>query len=219
MTSHGHRNPHSRRNLIWLAFLLTLASFVVSVVSLGQYHKSELDPPPPAPVSSGYIQGTDIPDSIILPSPVQTTIPQEYADYVGKEYAVDLRTPSNITTQAIYDPATRMYVIHTRLGEQDLVTPFMMTADEYNNVVTRRDMYSYFQEKNAEIFENKEKQAFNIFDMNFALGPLEKVFGPGGVRLTTQGSIQLSMGIKSNKTDNPALSLKSRRKTFFDFDQ
>ncbi len=27
------------------------------------------------------------------------------------------------------------------------------------------------------------------------------------------------MGVKSNKTDNPALSLNSRRKTYFDFDQ
>lgn len=27
------------------------------------------------------------------------------------------------------------------------------------------------------------------------------------------------MGIKSNKTDNPSLSLQSRRKTYFDFDQ
>ena len=27
------------------------------------------------------------------------------------------------------------------------------------------------------------------------------------------------MGIKSNKTENPSLSLKNRRKTYFDFDQ
>ena len=27
------------------------------------------------------------------------------------------------------------------------------------------------------------------------------------------------MGVKSNKTDNPSLSLDSRRKTYFDFDQ
>ena len=215
----GKKNIKIRSLLTSPAVIMLLVAFVVSAVSLAQYRKSELDPPPPAPVSSGYIQGTDIPDSIIMPSPVQTTIPQEYADYVGKEYAADLRTPSNIKTQAIYDPATKMYIIHTRLGDQDIVTPFMMTADEYNNVKTRQDMFEYFKEKNSEIYENKEKEAFNIFDMNFALGPLEKVFGPGGVRLTTQGSIQLSMGIKSNKTDNPALSLKSRRKTFFDFDQ
>ena len=31
--------------------------------------------------------------------------------------------------------------------------------------------------------------------------------------------MQLDMGIKSNKTDNPALPLDARRKTFFDFDQ
>ena len=215
----GKKKIKIRSLLTSPAVIMLLVALVVSAVSLAQYRKSELDPPPPAPVSSGYIQGTDIPDSIIMPSPVQTTIPQEYADYVGKEYAADLRTPSNIKTQAIYDPATKMYIIHTRLGDQDIVTPFMMTADEYNNVKTRQDMFEYFKEKNSEIYENKEKEAFNIFDMNFALGPLEKVFGPGGVRLTTQGSIQLSMGIKSNKTDNPALSLKSRRKTFFDFDQ
>ncbi len=55
--------------------------------------------------------------------------------------------------------------------------------------------------------------------MNFDLGPLEKIFGPGGVSLKTQGSVQVSMGIKSNKTDNPSLSLSARRKTYFDFDQ
>ena len=55
--------------------------------------------------------------------------------------------------------------------------------------------------------------------MNFALGPLEKIFGPGGVQLKTQGSVQVQMGIKSNSTDNPSLSMQSRRKTYFDFDQ
>lgn len=48
---------------------------------------------------------------------------------------------------------------------------------------------------------------------------LEKIFGPGGVQLKTQGSVQISAGVKSNKTDNPALSLTARRKTYFDFDQ
>ena len=86
-------------------------------------------------------------------------------------------------------------------------------------MVMRKDMFGYFKERNADSYEKKDKEPFNIFDMNFSLGPLEKVFGPGGVRLQTQGSIQLSAGIKSNKTDNPALSLKNRRKTYFDFDQ
>ncbi|MCH5222423.1 MAG: cell surface protein SprA [Muribaculaceae bacterium] len=184
----------------------------------GQYRKSELLPPP-APVPEYLDETTRIPDSVFLPSPVQTTIPQEYADYIGKEYAMDLNTPSNITLEPEYDPETGRYILHSRVGGQDIITPFMMTAEEYNNIVNRREMFEYFQQRNSEIFNNNEKEAFNLLDMNFALGPLEKVFGPGGIRLTTQGSIQLSMGIKSNKTDNPSLSLKSRRKTFFSFDQ
>ncbi len=54
--------------------------------------------------------------------------------------------------------------------------------------------------------------------MSFALGPLEKIF-VGRPRAPHPGSVQIDMGIKSNFTDNPALSLTSRRKTFFDFDQ
>ena len=184
---------------------------------LQQVKTGPMSPPPSNPPTNFVAPG--IPDSIILPSPVQTTLPQEWADYAGREYAADLRDPSNIKTQAYYDPQTHMYVIHTKVGDMDVVTPYQMTPQEYNAIVMRQDMQQYFKEKNAEGFEQKEKQPFNILDMNFALGPLEKVFGPGGVRLTTQGSIQLQMGIKSNKTDNPALSEQNRRKTYFDFDQ
>ena len=135
------------------------------------------------------------------------------------EYPFDLRTPKNITSEAVYSPELGMYVIYTRLGGKDIVTPFLLTPEEYSKALLRQDLNSYFRERNAAIFKDKEKQPFNIFDMNFALGPLDKVFGPGGVKLTTQGSIQISTGVKSNKTDNPALSLRNRRKTYFDFDQ
>ena len=187
------------------------------IVVFAQYKKSEL-PAPPVYIPE-YVDQTEIPDSVFLPSPVQTTIPQEYSDYMSGEYAMDLTTPSNITMEPEYDPESGMYIIHSRVGGSDIVTPFMISMEEYNNMMNRQDMFGYFQQRNSEIFEKPEKQPFNVLDMNFALGPLEKIFGPGGVRINTQGSIQLSMGIKSNKTDNPSLSLKSRRKTFFSFDQ
>ncbi|MEG2820108.1 MAG: cell surface protein SprA, partial [Muribaculaceae bacterium] len=109
--------------------------------------------------------------------------------------------------------------IRTKVGDTEIATPFMLSADEYNNMTLRQSMINYYRQKNSELVLNKNKSEFNFLDMNFALGPLEKVFGPGGVQLKTQGSVQLNMGIKSNKTDNPALSVNSRRKTYFDFDQ
>lgn len=199
------------------AMLLTSLLTVVLATPQSSSQSTTFAPPPTNPPVQ-YLQGTHIPDSILLPSPVQTTLPREYADYVGREYTADLRTPSNIKTEAVYDPATGMYVIHTKVGEYDLITPYQMSAADYNNIVVRNDMMDYFREQNSMRTQEADKQPFNVLDMNFALGPLEKVFGPGGVRLTTQGSIQLKMGMKSNKTDNPALSVSSRRKTYFDFD-
>ncbi len=205
---------HLGQTVILAAVFFTV--LLVTVFARPQYYKSELLPPPSGPDNSAtYIPS----DSILLPARVQPTVPRGYEDYIGGEYAADLRTPSNIKTEAVYDPESRMYVLRTTVGDREIVTPYMLTAEEYNNLMMRKDMYGYFKTKNSESYEQKDKQPFNIFDMNFALGPLEKVFGPGGVRLQTQGSIQLSMGVKSNKTDNPALSLKNRRKTYFDFDQ
>lgn len=182
----------------------------------GQYVTSTLPPPPPANVTPPAQNSTD---SITMPFPVQPTVPSSYEEVMNKEFAADLATPSNINTVAEYDASTGCYIIRTKVGDTEIATPFMLSADEYNNMTLRQSMINYYRQKNSELVLNKNKSEFNFLDMNFALGPLEKVFGPGGVQLKTQGSVQLNMGIKSNKTDNPALSVNSRRKTYFDFDQ
>lgn len=172
-------------------------------------------PPPYYPHTSSPIVDTAI-QTILPTAPI---IPESYEDLMADEIAYDLTAPSNITTYAEFDPATGCYVVRTKLGDTEISTPFLLSEAQYNNWQLRRSMQQYYRERNMEAVTEKEKKPFNIFDMNFALGPLEKIFGPGGVQLKTQGSVQVSMGIKSNKTDNPSLSLSSRRKTYFDFDQ
>ena len=174
---------------------------------------------PPAPVNVATPPPVNPADSIMMPFPVQQTVPQSYEGLMETEFAADLATPSNIRTVTEYDPDLGCYVVRTKLGENDIVTPFFLTPEQYNSWQTRLSMQNYFRQRNAEAIVTPDKEPFNILDMNFALGPLEKIFGPGGVQLRTQGSVTISMGVKSNKTDNPALSLDSRRKTYFDFDQ
>ncbi|MDE6127055.1 MAG: cell surface protein SprA, partial [Muribaculaceae bacterium] len=157
--------------------------------------------------------------SIMMPFPVQQTVPASYEALMEDQFAADLATPSNITTSPEFDPETGYYMIRTKLGDTEITTPFMLSQKQYDNWQLRRSLQEYYQERNQALAEDREKQPFNIFDMNFAYGPLEKIFGPGGVQLKTQGSIQLKMGVKSNKTDNPSLALNARRKTYFDFDQ
>ena len=206
----------SRHILHLLCAVLVLGiAFVVPGSVHAQYYTPQLGSPapwvfPPAPVPG---------DSVPLPLPIPTTVRRSYEDLMHNELAYDLATPSNLTTVADYDPASGCYVVRTKVGDTEIGTPFMLTAEQYNNWMFRRSMQQYYRDRNMELITDKEKQPFNIFDMNFALGPLEKIFGPGGVSLRTQGSVLVSMGVKSNKTDNPSLSLSARRKTYFDFDQ
>ena len=151
---------------------------------------------------------------------VRPTVPRNFEELMRWQFARDLSQPQNLTTEAEYDPKTGQYMMHIRLGKSDLVTPFALTKKQYDEWQTRQTLGRYWQKRNSELFQNeKTKEPFNILDMNFSLGPLEKIFGPGGVSLKTTGNVTLEMGIKSNKTDNPALSVTNRRKTFFDFDQ
>ena len=192
--------------------ILTVTS---AFFAFGQSISPEFNPP--APVITAPQQGQT--DTITTLFPVRPLIPQTYDELMQQELATDLDLPSNISTTAEFDPQLGCYVIRTRLGESDIVTPFYLTPQQYNTWQTRRQMQDYFRLRNAEALTTPDKEPFNILDMNFALGPLEKIFGPGGVQLKTQGSVNLSMGVKTNKTDNPALALDARRRTYFDFDQ
>lgn len=208
-----------RRRLTKILLCAVVPGFILGSANgffvRAQYHESSLMPPPPPPGGPLVVQ-----DSTGSPFPVQPTIPPDYEALAEDELAADLSTPDNVRTEAEYDIESGCYIIRTKVGDFEVATPFMLTPEQYGNMELRKSMRTYFNKRNSELLQGeKDKEPFNVLDMNFALGPLEKIFGPGGVQLKTQGSVQISAGVKSNKTDNPALSLTARRKTYFDFDQ
>ncbi|MEG1998648.1 MAG: cell surface protein SprA, partial [Bacteroidales bacterium] len=148
---------------------------------------------------------------------VRKTTVENYEDLNAAPPA-DLKTPENVKSVVEYDANTGCYVIRTKVAGMEVSTPLMLTPAEYNDYSLRKSMQAYYHEKNNENIKGGKKK-FDIFDMQFNLGPLDKVFGPGGVKITTQGSAELIMSIKTNKTDNPALALAARKKTYFDFNE
>ncbi len=151
-----------------------------------------------------------------LPSYTVKPAQQQTYDDLTQQYPMDLQ-PSNVQTSVEYDPNTGNYIFHTKVGDMDIATPFVMSDSEYKEYTQRSAMSNYFRAKNAEAQSNFEDK-FNLADMKFSLGPAEKVFGPGGVQLKTQGSAELVFGIVTNKIDNPSLSERLRKTTSFDFD-
>ncbi len=213
----SHKSTNHISHIVYALVALLLGAFA----TLAQTNSSSPNinqPPLYRPTSPDRASHLGDSSSLVLGGKTDL-IPQSYEDLMADEVAYDLKTPSNIKTVAEFDPETGCYVVRTLIGDTEIATPFILSSEQYNNWQFRRSMQQYYRQRNLEALTEKEKQPFNIFDMNFALGPLEKIFGPGGVQLKTQGSVQVSMGIKSNKTDNPSLSLSSRRKTYFDFDQ
>lgn len=105
------------------------------------------------------------------------------------------------------------------MGSTWLSAPIMLTPKEYLAWTEQQQRNSYFRKQNDEIFQAKGKEKFDFSDMHFDLGPAEKIFGPGGIRVKTQGSAELKFGINKKNIDNPSLPIRNRKTTMMDFDE
>ena len=149
---------------------------------------------------------------------VKKTAP-EHNEHDLKPGTADLKDPENIVQHTEYDEKTGQYVIGSKLGDSYLNAPVLMTPEEYTTWSMKQSMNAYYRNKNAEEFQNAGKEKFDFTDMKFDLGPAEKIFGPGGVQIKTQGSAELKFGGKYKNTENPSLPERSRKTFGFDFDE
>ena len=164
------------------------------------------------------IEDDTIPDSLLHARwKIQKTSPIEVADLDSS--ALDLHFPENIKQQVEYDDSLNVYKIGSKMGDSYLNTPVLMSPEEYRQWSERREREQFFRKKDAENVAQKGKDKFNFTDMHFDLGPAEKIFGPGGVRIKTQGTAELKLGATLKNIDNPSLPERNRKTTAVDFDE
>ncbi len=151
--------------------------------------------------------------------PVAPTTPED-AKALEAAHPADLKQPENLKTVIEYDWKNNRYLIHTMLGEKEIGYPIPMTQQEYLGYTERQERNKFFYSQYQKAVEEEEgKGDFDLLDMQFSLGPAEKLFGPGGIRVKTQGSAGISMGMKHNVVDNPTLSEQARDQWTFDFNE
>lgn len=159
-----------------------------------------------------------IPDSLLNTRwKVQRTMPVTASDL--DQNATDLKRPDNIKQKVEYNDTLGYYLFGNRMGGSYVQTPLAMTYEEYMKWSEKQMLNNMFRAKNDAIFEAKGKDKFDFTDMHFDLGPAEKIFGPGGVRVTTQGTAELKFGATMKNTQNPSLPIKRRKTTTIDFDE
>ncbi len=155
-------------------------------------------------------------DSVKPRYSVKKTAPENLKDM--DKVPVDLRNPDNLKTEVEYNEKSNLYLIRTKAGSTQVDVPLFLTPEEYADWSLKKSIQDFYREKNKETFA-KGKDEFNFMNMKFDLGPAEKIFGPGGVQIKTQGNAELSFGFKSKNVENPTLPERSRKTLGFDFDE
>ena len=203
-----------KRGLYFVAVLLCITAMAMPP----QDDKTQKKNPAAKAQPTLQIAEDTIPDSLLHPRwKIQKTAPIEVADLDSS--ALDLHLPENIKQEVEYNDSLGHYRIGSKIGDSYLNTPILMTPEEYNQWSERREREAFFRSKDAANVATQGKEKFSFTDMHFDLGPAEKIFGPGGVRIKTQGTAELKLGATMKDIDNPSLPERNRKTTAVDFDE
>ncbi len=126
--------------------------------------------------------------------------------------------PSNVTDSVVYDPVTKRYIFMKLVGgKYNYSRPYSITLDEYVRSQNRLSLYEYNRRQRQEGDQYDFKEL--VSQLQFLDKILSPIFGVNQVRINVQGSVELTLGAKTSKVDNPTLPVDLRKTTTLDFDE
>lgn len=132
--------------------------------------------------------------------------------------ALFLKKPDNIRDTIVYDPDTKRYVVMTLIGDKYYYTrPYSQSLQELMEERSKMSVYEY----NRKQINQGSKYDFKslVSEIQFLDRILSPIFGKNRIKLNVQGSVELTLGVKINKIDNPTLPVDLRKTTSLDFDE
>jgi cell surface protein SprA len=186
-----------------------------------------------ARVASSHHKGYDLIDVNDSPAVGDTTpMPYNFDDksgldplYYNNNAPLKLNDPSNIKTNVTYNPSSSpdssTYEVTQKLGNNvDYRPPTYMTFEEYTYYEEKKSVHDYWkQREHAESANQARGNKGLIPPIKINSDKFDKIFGGGTIEIRPQGSAELIFGININRTDNPALPVKQRRISTFDFNE
>src|SRR5690606_32699496 len=119
-----------------------------------------------------------------------------------------------------YDPVLNKYILNSKLGDFNISYPLFLTPQEYEDLLMRESIGDYFKKKNqAANSENPEEQRDLLPQYKVRSKLFESIFGSNTIDIKPTGFVEMDLGIRFSKQDNPALSPRNRTNLGFDFDQ
>lgn len=134
---------------------------------------------------------------------------------------VEMANPSSIVDAYTYDPVTNRYIYTEQFDGFNINYPIILTPEEYEELVLRESMREYYQQKSKALdgkgTEEEQKNLLPRYYVNSKF--FETIFGGNTIDIKPTGSVELDLGVRYTKQDNPALSPRNRSTFTFDFDQ
>ncbi|TDO77969.1 cell surface protein SprA [Flavobacterium chryseum] len=149
---------------------------------------------------------------------VQDTTKTQFS--VGK---VELDNPPSVLSAYKYDPVTDRYIYTNSVDGFSIDYPIVLTPREYEDLVLKESRRDYFRKKSDAIDGKKsgseaaKKDLLPRYYINSSL--FESVFGSNTIDVKPTGSVEMDLGIRYTKQDNPSFSPRNRSSLTFDFDQ
>ncbi|HRZ20138.1 MAG TPA: cell surface protein SprA, partial [Bacteroidales bacterium] len=164
------------------------------------------------------------PDSTLRSDTTGEGLPYPFHDesgYPGVEPSYNnplyLKTPSAVSTSVEYDYDNNQYLLRKKIGELDYRTPVPMSYDEYREFDMRQSLENYWKERS--MATHSTQRTGLIPQIHLGGEAFDRIFGSNTIDIRPQGSAELIFGVLSNRREDPALSVRQRRTTNFDFDE
>ena len=134
-----------------------------------------------------------------------------------------LPNPKSIAELYTYDPITERYVLNKTFDGFTISYPLFLTPKEYQKLVLKESMRNYFKKKADAVDgvkEGSEAEKKNLLPRYYVNNSFfESIFGGNTIDVKPTGSVEIDLGMRHTKQDNPAFSPQNRSTTTFDFDQ
>ena len=131
--------------------------------------------------------------------------------------ALFLKKPANIQTEVLYDALTGQYLITEKAGTIEYRLPGSLSLHEFLQSDMKESIDRYWRKKISQ--QSLDRRTQIIPQFQFGGDAFNKVFGNSVVNIRPQGYVEMSLGFKSSKIENPAIPTRMQRNTTFDFSQ
>ena len=137
---------------------------------------------------------------------------------IGK---MTMDNPKSIKEAYTYDPVRNKYILSNTFDGFNVSYPLVLTPEEYEALILKENMRKYFQEKSAAADGKGTQEAKKNLLPRYYINSkfFEAIFGSNTIDLKPSGSVEVDLGVRFTKQDNPAISPNNRKTTSFDFDQ